>query len=229
MRKTELARLVLFAAAAAAQALLIFFFKPSLDAPLMARRKTEAPALMKLAFFKEEKEPPQAPPSPPSKTALARPAESQTAKAALAAKAAAEAPVEAAAEIETEEAPDPGTAPAAALAAKAAQKAKSGEEYLPMYRVSVLPVFREKDILAALVYPGIALRSRLEGAAYLELLVDRRGEVKRIAVLKENPPGLGFGEAAANAFRGRRGKPAEANGVPVGVIYRYPVRFKLKN
>jgi hypothetical protein len=34
---------------------------------------------------------------------------------------------------------------------------------------------------------------------------------------------------AAAAFRDLSGKPAEANGRPVGVRYRYPVRFRLVN
>jgi protein TonB len=47
-------------------------------------------------------------------------------------------------------------------------------------------------------------------------------------VLKETPPDKGFGAAAVAAFKGIKGAPAEANGKPVAVRYRYPVRFELK-
>jgi protein TonB len=97
-----------------------------------------------------------------------------------------------------------------------------------MHRISAPPVFDEGEIIRALVYPPIALRSGLEGMVYLELFIDREGSVQRITVLKEDPPERGFGEAAVNAFRGIRGKPAESNGQPVAVRYRYPVRFRMR-
>jgi protein TonB len=101
-------------------------------------------------------------------------------------------------------------------------------EYLPMHKISKLPSFSEKEIRQALVYPPIALRSGLEGMVYLELFVDSQGEIRQIAVLKEEPAGRGFGEAAVKAFEGVRGSPAQANGKAVAVRYRYPVRFAIK-
>ncbi|MDR0663421.1 MAG: TonB family protein [Spirochaetaceae bacterium] len=101
-------------------------------------------------------------------------------------------------------------------------------EYLPQNKVSVLPRLDEREIRSKLIYPSIALRSGLEGTVYLELYIDSEGQVRRIVILKENPPGRGFGEAAAKAFEGLRGKPAEANGEAVAVRYRYPVRFQIK-
>jgi hypothetical protein len=47
-------------------------------------------------------------------------------------------------------------------------------------------------------------------------------------VLKEDPPGRGFAEAAVRAFQGLRCTPAQANGGNVSVRYRYPVSFKLR-
>jgi protein TonB len=101
-------------------------------------------------------------------------------------------------------------------------------EFLPMSRISVLPVFPEDQIRRAIVYPPIALRSGIEGIVYLELFVDSRGEIRQIGILRETPEGRGFGEAAINAFRGIRGIPAESNGQKVAVRYRYPVRFTIR-
>ncbi|ULQ58869.1 energy transducer TonB [Brucepastera parasyntrophica] len=100
-------------------------------------------------------------------------------------------------------------------------------DFLPMSKISVLPVFPEDEIRRATVYPPIALRSGIEGTVYLELFVDRDGNIRDIKILKETPENRGFGEAAVNAFRGVKGKPAESNGQPVAVRYRYPVRFKI--
>jgi protein TonB len=109
-----------------------------------------------------------------------------------------------------------------------APRASQGEAYLPMHKVSVPPAFSEKEILQALVYPPIALRSGNEGMVVLELFISSAGRVQSIRIMKEEPPGKGFGEAALKAFQGRTCTPAQANGVPVAVRYRYPVRFTIK-
>jgi protein TonB len=101
-------------------------------------------------------------------------------------------------------------------------------EYLPQYRVSVLPVLPDADIRRAVIYPEIARRSNIEGTVYLELFIDAQGNVRDVTILRENPAGRGFGEAAVNAFRGIRGKPAEANGIPVATRFRYNLNFVLR-
>jgi protein TonB len=97
-----------------------------------------------------------------------------------------------------------------------------------MGRVSYPPVFSEQEIRRNLVYPPIPRRSGIEGLVYLELFIDSRGQIQRIDILREEPADRGFGEAAAAAFRGLSCKPAEADGRPVAVRYRYPVRFRLR-
>jgi protein TonB len=104
----------------------------------------------------------------------------------------------------------------------------TSENYLPMHRLSRTPLFDEDAITSALVYPPIALRSGIEGRVILELFVDRNGIVQRIDILREDPEGRGFGEAAVRAFTGRKGQPAIANGQPVSARYRYPVTFRIK-
>jgi len=104
----------------------------------------------------------------------------------------------------------------------------SFDNYLPMHQVSVSPIFDEKAFTSALVYPPIALRSGIEGRVFLELFVDRIGVVQKVTILREEPEGRGFGEAAVKAFTGRKGTPAYANGEAVSCRYRYPVLFKIK-
>jgi protein TonB len=102
------------------------------------------------------------------------------------------------------------------------------EVYLPMHQVSIPPVFDESALVADLVYPPIALRSGIEGRVILELFVDSTGTVQRVIILREEPEGRGFGEAAVRVFMGRRGTPAFANGIAVSSRYRYPVTFRLR-
>ena len=100
-------------------------------------------------------------------------------------------------------------------------------EYLPQHKITKVPVLPEDHIKRAMVYPPIAQRSNIEGMVYLELFIDRTGAVRNVRILRENPPDRGFGDAALRAFRGIKGIPAEANGEPVAVRYRYNLNFKL--
>jgi len=102
------------------------------------------------------------------------------------------------------------------------------ENYLQMHQVSTRPIFDEEALTSALVYPPIALRSGIEGRVVLELFVDRAGFVQKITILREEPEGKGFGEAALRAFTGRKGTPAFANDEAVSCRYRYPVVFRIK-
>jgi protein TonB len=97
-----------------------------------------------------------------------------------------------------------------------------------MHLVSHLPRFSEEELKRRVVYPPIAQRSEIEGTVYLEVFVDREGFVRSVTILKEDPSGRGFGEAAQKAFIGLKGSPALANGEEVAVRYRYPVRFTLR-
>jgi protein TonB len=213
MRKTaqsraNLARLILFLTVAALHAVFIFFFVIQVAAA-PAKVVEEEAMVMKLTDLAEEPPAPYVPPPPPEYTEPA----SNT--------------VEAVAEtmIETDEAPEQ----IVVSGVIAPSQGNSGqEEYLPMHRVSVAPVFSEKEIKDRLIYPPIALRAKIEGMVYLELFVDRHGEVRRITVLRETPENRGFAEAAVKAFEGIRGAPAQANGAAVAVRYRYPVRFTIR-
>jgi protein TonB len=209
MRKTSHSRenqirLILFILVAGLHAVLIY---------VVAFRFTEAPAVeepmanvMRLVDVQEELPPPPPPPRDP-------PPVVQTTTEAIAETM-----------IETDEVPEEVVVSQAPV--QAVQE--TAIEYLPMNKISVLPKFDEDRIRKATVYPPIALRANIEGTVYLELFVDSRGEIREIQILRENPEGRGFGEAAVNAFRGIRGEPAQSNGQAVAVRFRYPVRFTIR-
>jgi protein TonB len=209
-------RFLIFLFTALLHALLLAFVAFQAGAP---ERTEEASAnIMKLVDVGEETPAPPPPPPPPPPREIPPENFQNT--------------VDAVAEtmIETDEVPDEVTSNPVPYATETGRVGTGGEEFdfLPMSRISVLPVFPEDQIRRAIVYPPIALRSGIEGIVYLELFVDRQGEIRQIGILRETPPGRGFGEAAINAFKGIRGIPAEANGQQVAVRYRYPVRFTIR-
>jgi len=97
--------------------------------------------------------------------------------------------------------------------------------YLPQHKISKIPGIPSDRILERIIYPPMALRQNLEAVVYVELFIDEEGLIRRVSVLKD--PGHGFAESAVKALEGLRCTPAEANGVPVPVRYRYPIRFVL--
>jgi protein TonB len=100
-------------------------------------------------------------------------------------------------------------------------------DYLPQFKVSSVPEIPTREILSRIEYPPIALRQGIEGVVYLELFIDQTGTIRKINVLKD--PGYGFAAAAVASLQGIHCTPAIANGTPVAVRFRYPVRFTLNN
>ncbi|MEX2442173.1 MAG: TonB family protein [Alkalispirochaeta sp.] len=99
-------------------------------------------------------------------------------------------------------------------------------EFLPQHRISRPPEIPTEEIRSRVKYPVLANRQGIEGVVYLELFIDEAGVIQRIEILRE--PGFGLGDAAAAAFDGIDVTPAESNGAPVAVRFRYPVRFQLR-
>lgn len=99
-------------------------------------------------------------------------------------------------------------------------------DYVPQHKISIIPDIPTRDVLERIVYPPMALRQEIEGVVYLELFIDQTGLIRKIRVLKD--PGYGFADAAVAALTGLRCKPAYANGAPVAVRFRYPVRFTIQ-
>jgi protein TonB len=215
-------RLILFIVVAAAHGLAIFFVAFSVRQA--AAGPEEKVRVMKLADIAEYIPPPpeNLPPPPPPPPQAEPPPDNA---------------VEAIAEemIETPEAPENQTVvEAGSIAGQVPRSAGAEEEYLPVHKISVLPVFPDEAIRAAMKYPVIARNSNIQGRVILDLFIDRTGALRRIDVLREDPPNRGFGDAAKAAFQealrntGNRCKPALANGEPVSVHIRYPVTFRLR-
>ena len=77
-------------------------------------------------------------------------------------------------------------------------------------------------------YPEIAQEAGIEGTVVVQVFVDERGRVKETLILK-GIPNTGLDEAATNAIRGVRFRPAKQRERAVGVWISIPVNFRLKS
>jgi len=206
MINEKLLRLFLFIAVAVIHLWLLFFIV--FDVNSLKQEASENARVMKVADLDEE---PPPPPPPEEKEEIPM--------------------VEAIAEemIEAEEIPvQIIVAPGTLTTQPNLNAAPTWDDYLPQHLISVPPQFDERVIASGLIYPPIALRAGIEGRVILDLFVDRNGVVQRALVLREEPEGRGFGEAALRAFTGITGSPAYANDEPVSARFRYPVRFSIR-
>jgi protein TonB len=83
----------------------------------------------------------------------------------------------------------------------------------------------KKIVHVAPVYPELALRARVEGTVILEAIIDERGVVDHVRVLKSVPL---LDAAAIEAVRAWRYTPTLLSGVPVPVLMTITVRFSLQ-
>jgi protein TonB len=74
-------------------------------------------------------------------------------------------------------------------------------------------------------YPAIARRARAEGRVILRAVIRRDGSVGSVQILRDLPYGLG--DAAREAVRQWRFRPAEYRGEPIAVYYTVTVNFRL--
>jgi TonB family protein len=93
------------------------------------------------------------------------------------------------------------------------------EEYLISSPPQLLESFKPQ-------YPREARDRNIEGAVRVEILIDRQGAVRDAKVIQ----GLGYGteEAALEAARRLRFKPAEASGQAVAVKIQFVINFELE-
>jgi TonB family protein len=78
------------------------------------------------------------------------------------------------------------------------------------------------------VFPELAARMGVEGHVLMRCGVVRTGDVADCVVKAENPPGLGFGEAALKLAPFFRMRPMTRNGVPVeGGAVNIPITFAI--
>ncbi len=78
------------------------------------------------------------------------------------------------------------------------------------------------------VYPPEAQTAGIEGTVVIQAYIDKAGAVQTTEILK-GIPNTGLNEAAINAIRAAKYKPAEREGEQVGVWISIPVVFKLNN
>ena len=76
------------------------------------------------------------------------------------------------------------------------------------------------------VYPEGAYATRVKGRVDLSLVVDSLGVTQEVKVLREDPPGMGFGEAAADAVRQWIWEPATMDGAPVEMGWQVGLLFE---
>lgn len=73
-------------------------------------------------------------------------------------------------------------------------------------------------------YPELARKLGRDGLVVLQAVIDRQGRVQEVQVLRGAP--FGMTEAAVEAVRTWRFRPATRDGEPVAVYYQLTVRFR---
>ena len=77
------------------------------------------------------------------------------------------------------------------------------------------------------VYPEIAQEAGIEGVVIVQAFIDEKGRVKETLILK-GVPNTGLDEAAMEAIKKTRFRPAKQRERAVGVWISIPVNFRLK-
>ena len=95
------------------------------------------------------------------------------------------------------------------------------------------PMFVGGDIVAPVriyapppQYTEEARQARIQGAVIVQAIIDCRGFVTEVNVLRGLP--LGLSEAAVHAISQWRFEPATINGMPISVYYNLAVNFRLQ-
>lgn len=76
-------------------------------------------------------------------------------------------------------------------------------------------------------FPLLARRAGIRGKVQLQAIISETGTVSDLALLYASPPDLGFEQAAMEAVRQWRYRPAEQNGKPVSVLITMVIEFTL--
>jgi TonB family protein len=88
------------------------------------------------------------------------------------------------------------------------------------------PYVGQDSKFGGLHYPETGSTVAVTGVVELALSVDAKGNLKNIQVVSEEPPLLGFGEAALSDFNGAKFIPAFRNGQPVESNVKIPIFYK---
>jgi TonB family protein len=88
------------------------------------------------------------------------------------------------------------------------------------------PYVGQDSKFTGLHYPETGSTVAVTGVVELALSVDAKGNLTNLRILSEEPPLLGFGDAASNDFSGAKFIPAFRNGQPVESNVKIPVYYK---
>jgi hypothetical protein len=88
------------------------------------------------------------------------------------------------------------------------------------------PFVGQDSRFSGIHYPETGSTVQVTGVAELALNVDAKGNLKSMHLVSEEPPLLGFGDAAVSDFTGARFIPAFRNGQPVESNVKIPVYYK---
>jgi TonB family protein len=88
------------------------------------------------------------------------------------------------------------------------------------------PYVGQDSKFTGLHYPETGSTVAVTGVVELALNVDAKGNLTNLQVLSEEPPLLGFGNAALSDFSGAKFIPAFRNGKPVECNVKIPVYYK---
>ncbi|MCH9648572.1 MAG: energy transducer TonB [Deltaproteobacteria bacterium] len=75
-------------------------------------------------------------------------------------------------------------------------------------------------------YTEIARKARIQGVVIVQAIIDKEGSVQNVKILKGLP--MGLDNAAVDAIKKWKFKPATLNGKPVTVYYNLTVNFTLQ-
>ena len=88
------------------------------------------------------------------------------------------------------------------------------------------PYVGQDSKFTGLHYPETGSTVAVTGIVELALNVDAKGNLTNMQVSSEEPPLLGFGDAALNDFTGAKFIPAFRNGQPVESNVKIPIYYK---
>ena len=83
-------------------------------------------------------------------------------------------------------------------------------------------------IMRNVIYPDIAIIAGIQGTVLVRVFVQADGKVSEATVV-DGLDGTGLNEAAIEALKKTKFKPAKQRDVPIGVYISIPVRFSLKD
>jgi len=104
------------------------------------------------------------------------------------------------------------------------------EEYLP--QADEFVAYEEPPVIISLqqpVYPPMAVKAQIEGTVRVRVQIDKSGNVRDAIIEKASGANAGFEEAALEAAKKGKWKPAIQNKQPVAVWVSYPITFTLKD